>query len=122
MKSIFEKQNIFMEKMIADCGNGTLLEPIFKPYLDWHCHRTNRIECDKSEAYKMVETASARMEELVEKHPNAFDNLPTYINDDPWQGYEGMGEDKYIYSYYAFIEDEITNLILMGYISQENGR
>ena len=112
---VFKKQDIFMKRMIADCGEGTLLEPISKPYIDWLCCKTNKIQCGKVEAYSMLETASKRMEELCLKHPQAFEILPTYINDNPWQYYEGMKEDKYLYSYYSYIEDGMTNLLLCDY-------
>lgn len=112
---VFKKQDIFMKRMIADCGEGTLLEPIFKPYIDWLCCKTNKIQCGKVEAYSMLETASTRMEELCLKHPQAFEILPTYINGNPWQYYEGMKEDKYLYSYYSYIEDEMSSLLLGGY-------
>lgn len=118
MTDIFVKQDTFIAKMIGDCGSGELLEPIFRPFFDWLCDRTPRIACSKVEAYKMMAIASTRLSELSDKHPHAFDRLPTCINDDPWQNYEGMKEDKYVYSYYAYIEDEITKLIAMGYFNR----
>lgn len=104
----FEKEDAIVARMIAERDK---LEPIFQPYIDWLSGKTKKLNIDKATASKMLRMASDKMEELYTKHPNAYDTIPSYNNDDPWNLYEGFGKDKYLYSYYAFIEGKWLNLI-----------
>lgn len=45
------------------------------------------------------------------KHPNAYQNMDAYIDEDPWQQYKGFGEDKYVVSYLEGIDSELKNII-----------
>ena len=45
------------------------------------------------------------------KHPNAYENIDAYIDEDPWQQYKGFGEDKYVVSYLEGIDSELKNII-----------
>lgn len=105
------KVDRLIAKMKEDCSNG-LLEEEFNPYVDWLLDRASWIE--KERMYEMRDFASERMEELCVEYPNAFSNLPTQIDDNPWQMYEGFGKDKYLYSYYEQIESSLTDMIMFS--------
>jgi hypothetical protein len=105
------KTDRFIAKMKEDCSNG-LLEEEFNPYVDWLLDRTSEI--DKKRMYEMCDLASERMEQLCVVHPKAFSILPTLIDDNPWQIYEGFGKDKYLYSYYEQIESSLTDMIMFS--------
>lgn len=104
----FEKEDAIVAKMIADRNQ---LEPIFQPYIDWLSGKTKKLNIDKATALKILKVTSDRMEELYTKHPNAYDVIPSSNNDNPWAFDEGFDEDKYLYSYYAFIEGKWLNFI-----------
>lgn len=99
------KMDRFIAKMKEDCKKG-ILEDVFNPYVN--CLLGKGKDISKSEMWKMREFASERMEQLNIEYPNAFSNLPTHIDNNPWQMYEGFGKDKYLYSYYAHIESDLT--------------
>lgn len=101
-----------ISKMIED---RDYLEPIFQSYIDWVSGKSDKLNINRDTAYKMLEVVSDMMDIISIKHPNAYDNIPSYINDDPWATYNGFEEDKYLYSYYAYIEGNISNLLIQGY-------
>lgn len=59
----------------------------------------------------MMDEASALLDEYYAKHPNAYQNMDAYIDEDPWQQYKGFGEDKYVVSYLEGIDSELKNII-----------
>lgn len=104
----------FFNKMLNDCYyNGNLLEPIFKPFFEWLAGETKQIKANKQDIYEMLDMCSDRMEDLYTKHPNAYDDIPAYNNGDPLQMNDGFKEDKYLYSYYAYIEGQLSNMLMM---------
>lgn len=111
------KNNSFYQKMVKDCKENNLLEPIFIPYIEWISNITPTIKCGISEAHQMVETASIRQREIIEKHPRAFEQMPTVIDGEAWEHLDGLGEDMNLYAYYQIIEYEVSNLIIMGYFN-----
>jgi hypothetical protein len=108
-----DKMDKFFAKMKEDCKNG-ILENTFNPYVDWLLDKISRNDISKAKMWEMCEFASERMEQLNIEYPNAFNNLPTHIDENPWQMYEGFGKDKYLYSYYAHIESDLTNMIMLA--------
>lgn len=46
------------------------------------------------------------------KHPNAYQNMDAYIDEDSWQQYKGFGEDKYVVSYLEGIDSELKISLL----------
>ncbi len=110
------KQDIFIKKMLTDYKEGKINTLTFAPYFNWKLGITNGLQCTRKDAYNMMDKASELLEELCQKHPDAYSNLDSQINNDPLQNFRGYGEDCYLASYYAYIEDEVTNLILANYI------
>ena len=112
--SYFDKQDIFMKKMIEDYETGLISNPIFKPYFDWKMRKTAILQISKQEARSMKEAADLELDKYYDQYPEAFSDLDSVINDDPWQHYKGFGEDKYIVSYLEAIEEEINQILMMG--------
>lgn len=110
--SPFEKQNIFHNRMIKDYKDGKIPHSsVFELYFRWKMGECSHSEITREMALKMMEEASTLLEGYYEKHPNAYDNMDAYINEDPWQNYKGFGKDKYIVSYLEGIEAELINII-----------
>lgn len=108
---IFEKQNLFRHRMLEDYKQGTIPSAsVFEPYFNWKMGKCGHSEITKGMAYMMMDEASALLEGYYEKYPRANENLHAYINEDPWQAYEGFGNDKYIVSYLESIHDELSNI------------
>ena len=94
-----DKIDKFFAKMKEDCKNG-ILENTFNPYVDWLLGKISRNDISKAKMWEMCEFASERMEQLNIEYPNAFNNLPTHIDENPWQMYEGFGKAMiYLLSY-----------------------
>lgn len=110
--SPFEKQDIFHNRMIKDYKDGIIPHSsVFEPYFRWKMEECSHSEITREMALKMMDEVSTLLDEYYEKHPNAYDNMDVYINEDPWQQYKGFGTDKYIVSYLEAIDNELTYII-----------
>lgn len=108
----FEKQDLFYNRMIEDYKNGVIPHSsVFEPYFKWKMGECSHDEITREMAYMMMDEASALLDEYYAKHPNAYQNIDTYIDEDPWQQYKGFGEDKYVVSYLEGIDSELKNII-----------
>lgn len=108
----FEKQDIFYNRMIEDYKNGVIPHSsVFEPYFRWKMDECSHDEITREMAYVMMDEASALLDEYYAKHPNAYQNMDAYIDEDPWQQYKGFGEDKYVVSYLEGIDSELKNII-----------
>lgn len=108
----FEKQDIFYNRMIEDYKNGVMPHSsVFEPYFKWKMGECGHDEITREMAYAMMDEASALLDEYYAKHPNAYENIDVYIDEDPWQQYKGFGEDKYVVSYLEGIDSELKNII-----------
>lgn len=108
----FEKQDIFYNRMIEDYKNGVIPHSsVFEPYFKWKMDECSHDEITRERAYVMMDEASALLDEYYAKHPNAYQNMDAYIDEDPWQQYKGFGEDKYVVSYLEGIDSELKNII-----------
>ena len=114
--SFFDKQDIFIKKMIEDYQEGLFINPIYKPYFDWKTGETSILKISKQEARAIISDASNELEKYYVCYPDAYKDLDSYINDDAWQHYKGFGKDKYIVSYLEAIEYEVNNLLMAGMI------
>lgn len=97
------KQEIFFNKMEelakTEVCKGTILEPFVDNIINGTKNRIGDIRL-----HEILDYVSDCMTELYDKHPNAFKHLPSVVTDNPWESYEGFGEDKYLYAFYAWIE------------------
>lgn len=108
----FEKQDLFYNRMIEDYKNGAIPHSsVFEPYFKWKMDECSHDEITREMAYVMMDEASALLDEYYAKHPNAYQNMDAYIDEDPWQQYKGFGEDKYVVSYLEGIDSELKNII-----------
>lgn len=108
----FEKQDLFYNRMIEDYKNGVIPHSsVFEPYFKWKMGECSHDEITREMAYVMMDEASALLDEYYAKHPNAYENMDAYIDEDPWQQYKGFGEDKYVVSYLEGIDSELKNII-----------
>ena len=106
---VFEKQDLFMAKMIADYNSGTFRNSdVFKPYMDWKQGRGLHISEDQS--WAMRDEALAQLDDLYDRHPHACQPLGAVNDDDPWQDYTAFGTDKYMVSYLEAINEELGNI------------
>lgn len=107
----FEKQDIFHNRMIKDYKDGIIPHSsVFEPYFKWKMGECSYSEITREMALRIIDEASTLLDGYYKKHPNAYDNMDVYINEDPWQNYKGFGEDKYIVSYLEGIEAELINI------------
>lgn len=108
----FEKQNIFFNRMIEEYKNGAIPHSsVFEPYIKWKIGKCSHTEITRKMAHKMLDEIAPLLEGYYEKYPRAYENMDSYINEDPWQQYAGFGNDKYIVSYLEGIEAELCNII-----------
>lgn len=105
----YDKVLSICERMLEDYQKG-IIPTCFKPYFDWKLGRCELSNISKEQAMNMMELVSNQIDEFYEKHPHPFEGLSAYVDDNPWQNYEGFGEDKYIVSYLEAIDYELTNL------------
>ena len=105
---------IIREQMLADYSKG-LLPSCFEPYFYWKLGKCELIEITREQAIDMMETAGDLIIQYYDKYPCSFDGISVYTDDNPWQNYEGYGEDKYIVSYLEAIDYELTNLWTGGF-------
>lgn len=113
-----EKADIRMHKMEDDYKRG-LLPECFKPYFEWKFGDGKLEDFSKEEAYSMMEKASYMLDEYYDKHPHPYKSVNTYIDDNPWQPFEGFGEDKYIVCYLGAIDDELSGLTAGGFFASK---
>lgn len=63
--------------------------------------------------WEMIDFASKRMEDIYTAHPNVYTHyLIDYKNGNLWQDFECFGKDKFIFSYYLKIENDLTLYLL----------
>lgn len=109
---VFEKQDVFNNRMIEDYKNGMIPHSsVFEPYFKWKTGECSHDEITRSMAYKMMDEASMLLDGYYNKYPKAYENMDTYVDNDPWQQYKGFGKDKYVVSYLEGIDSELKNII-----------
>ena len=104
-----DKVVIIRERMLEDYHNG-FLQDFLKPYFEWKTGVRELESISRKEANDMMERVSNLIDELYDKHPHPFEGISSFTDDNPWQNYEGFGEDKYMMSYLEAIDYELTNL------------
>lgn len=87
--SFFEKQDMFLEKMKADSEN---LSSVYSPYFHWKFADGNIPSQDQLKA--MSEFASQELDRFYELYPDAYSEMDSFLDNDPWQNYKGFGKDK----------------------------
>ena len=89
----FDKQDIFLDRMIEDYKKGVIPHAsVFAPYFRWKMGECGHDAITRETAYEMLGEASALLEGYYDKYPKAYENMDSYIDGDPWQQYKGFGD------------------------------
>ena len=110
----YDKIMQIRKKMLEDYYQG-LLPDCFNPYFEWKTGMRQLSQISRNEAINMMEYSSELIDVYYDKHPYPFKDISPYTDDNPWQNYEGFGEDKYIVSYLETIDYELNNLWTGGF-------
>ena len=114
MDRYIDKMEAIRNRMVEDIKAGNFSDKELSPYFEWVT--TNVITFTADDVYEMLSYVSDRMDTIYEKHPKAFKDMETDPND-PWKLYEGFDEDKYLFSYYSYIEVELIRHMEMRVMS-----
>lgn len=105
----------FIEKFRNDYTSGNIDLPQYEKYFAWKFKKAPLPNFH--DVVMMAEHVSDDITKYETLYPNAASYTEPYINGAPWQNYKPYGKDKYIVSYLSYMENELLNLQVSGFLS-----